>query len=133
MVNPPFFVPKSFLAVAATTAAERGKKKCFKASWRRCYYPHRSRDSLSPVCGIFKLHYTALICTAILKSLEKFFLLVHAFCYQVTVPFKQNNCMAIITLFYHGNLRIKSCFALQAAAKTRHAICQKLYTDKISE
>ena len=21
--------------------------------WRRCYYPHRSRDALSPVCGIF--------------------------------------------------------------------------------
>ena len=21
--------------------------------WYRCYYPHRSRDSLSPVCGIF--------------------------------------------------------------------------------
>ena len=20
----------------------------------RCYYPHRSRDSVSPVCGIFK-------------------------------------------------------------------------------
>ena len=23
--------------------------------WYRCYYPHRSRDSLSPVCGIFML------------------------------------------------------------------------------
>ena len=22
--------------------------------WYRCYYPHRSRDSLSPVCGIFQ-------------------------------------------------------------------------------
>ena len=21
--------------------------------WHRCYYPHRSRDSVSPVCGIF--------------------------------------------------------------------------------
>ena len=21
--------------------------------WYRCYYPHRSRDALSPVCGIF--------------------------------------------------------------------------------
>ena len=21
--------------------------------WHRCYYPHRSRDALSPVCGIF--------------------------------------------------------------------------------
>ena len=21
--------------------------------WQRCYYPHRSRDALSPVCGIF--------------------------------------------------------------------------------
>ena len=23
--------------------------------WYRCYYPHRSRDALSPVCGIFNL------------------------------------------------------------------------------
>ena len=23
--------------------------------WHRCYYPHRSRDALSPVCGIFFL------------------------------------------------------------------------------
>ena len=23
--------------------------------WYRCYYPHRSRDALSPVCGIFFL------------------------------------------------------------------------------
>ena len=22
--------------------------------WHRCYYPHPSRDALSPVCGIFK-------------------------------------------------------------------------------
>ena len=22
--------------------------------WHRCYYPHRSRDALSPVCGILK-------------------------------------------------------------------------------
>ena len=21
--------------------------------WHRCYYPHQSRDALSPVCGIF--------------------------------------------------------------------------------
>ena len=30
-----------------------GIKKCLKASWRRCYYPHRSKDSLSPICPIF--------------------------------------------------------------------------------
>ena len=23
--------------------------------WHWCYYPHRSRDALSPVCGIFKM------------------------------------------------------------------------------
>ena len=23
--------------------------------WYRCYYPHRSRDSVSPVCGIFSI------------------------------------------------------------------------------
>ena len=28
-------------------------KKCSKASLQRCYYPHWSSDSLSPVCGIF--------------------------------------------------------------------------------
>jgi hypothetical protein len=37
------------------------KKSCFlllilpwsTLLWHRCYYPHRSRDALSPVCGIF--------------------------------------------------------------------------------
>ena len=29
------------------------KQKCLKASWRRCYYPHRSKELVSPVCGIF--------------------------------------------------------------------------------
>ena len=29
------------------------KKKCLKTSWRRWYYPHRSKDAFSPVCGIF--------------------------------------------------------------------------------
>ena len=35
------------------------KKKCFfvyswsTLLWHLCYYPHRSRDALSPVCGIF--------------------------------------------------------------------------------
>ena len=46
-------MPKSPLAAARATAAGRCKKKFLKASWRLCYYPHRSRDSLSPVCGIF--------------------------------------------------------------------------------
>ena len=34
-------------------AAWKDFKKCLKASWRRCYYQYRSRDALSPVCGIF--------------------------------------------------------------------------------
>ena len=25
--------------------------------WYRCYHPHRSRDALSPVCGIFKVYF----------------------------------------------------------------------------
>ena len=25
--------------------------------WHRCYYPHRSRDALYPVCGIFSTYY----------------------------------------------------------------------------
>ena len=45
---------KSPLAAAAATAAGRGKKKCLKASWRWCYYLHRSRYSLSPICGTFE-------------------------------------------------------------------------------
>ena len=49
------FLRKSPLAAAAAMAAWRDKKKCLKASWRRCYYPHRSRDTLSPVCWIFLL------------------------------------------------------------------------------
>ena len=28
-------------------------KKSEKSLWYRCYYPHRSRDSVSPVCWIF--------------------------------------------------------------------------------
>ena len=23
--------------------------------WYRCFYPHRSRDDLSPICGIFMI------------------------------------------------------------------------------
>ena len=32
------------------------KNRVFGYSWstHRCYYPHRSRDALSPVCGIFE-------------------------------------------------------------------------------
>ena len=28
--------------------------------WYRCYYPHRSRDALSPVCGIFQESFSTL-------------------------------------------------------------------------
>ena len=35
--------------------------------WYRCYYPHRSRDALSPVCGIFKA--SALWADAFQKSI----------------------------------------------------------------
>ena len=27
--------------------------------WYQCYYPHRSRDALSPACGIFSTHVSA--------------------------------------------------------------------------
>ena len=30
--------------------------------WYRCYYPRRSRDALSPVCGIFLLDKVMGIC-----------------------------------------------------------------------
>ena len=30
--------------------------------WYRCYYPHRSRDALSPVCGIFYQGLSSLMC-----------------------------------------------------------------------
>ena len=29
--------------------------------WYQCYYPHRSRDALSPVCGIFNVYLTTLL------------------------------------------------------------------------
>ena len=29
------------------------EKNCLRASWRQCYYPHPSRDLVSPVCGIY--------------------------------------------------------------------------------
>ena len=32
--------------------------------WHRCYYPHRSRDALSPVYGIFTIHYSVTYSTA---------------------------------------------------------------------
>ena len=28
--------------------------------WYRCYYPHQSRDSLSPVCGIFLFSFNSI-------------------------------------------------------------------------
>ena len=46
--------------------------------WYRCYYPHRSRDALSPVCGIFCLEILKAVCLSfdsvpklIKKSLRK--------------------------------------------------------------
>ena len=30
--------------------------------WYRCYYPHRSRDALSPVCRIFILRKSHILC-----------------------------------------------------------------------
>ena len=30
---------------------EKTKKKSLKKGWYWCYYPHQSRDSVSPVCG----------------------------------------------------------------------------------
>ena len=46
------------------------KKRVFGYSWStllwyRCYYPHRSRDAMSPVCGIFLLHAIFLSCYAL--------------------------------------------------------------------
>ena len=38
-------------------AAGRDKKKCLTASWQRCYYPPRSRDALSPICGVFLYYF----------------------------------------------------------------------------
>ena len=45
------------------------KKKSFSANfallvgffWYWCYYPHRSRDALSPVCGIFLLFFDKVV------------------------------------------------------------------------
>ena len=35
--------------------------------WYRCYYPHWSRDALSPVCGIFSLIYIQTLCLKIMN------------------------------------------------------------------
>ena len=49
-----FFLRKSPLGAAAAMLAGKDFKKSLKASWQRCYYPHRStRDASSPVCEIF--------------------------------------------------------------------------------
>ena len=50
------------------------KKKCFfllilpwsTLLWHRCYYPHRSRDALSPVCGIFTFFFTFHLASSII-------------------------------------------------------------------
>ena len=60
-----FFAQKPLGGSDGDGGREGDTKKCFKASWRRCAYPHRLRDSLSPVCGIFFIrvtqHYLAAI------------------------------------------------------------------------
>ena len=38
-----------------------GIKKCLKASWRRCYYPHRSRESQSHLNCITGFRVTAIL------------------------------------------------------------------------
>ena len=51
-----YCIPWSILFTVKCTKTQHvhvQKHKCLKASWRRCYYPHWSRDALSPVCGIF--------------------------------------------------------------------------------
>ena len=50
--------------------------------WHQCYYPHRSRDALSPVCGIFSKY---LHCKQIIKFLFNlvFFLLLLARLYII--------------------------------------------------
>ena len=48
-----FFLFFSFFCVKAPWWRGGIKKKCLKASWQRCYYPHRLRDALTPVCRIF--------------------------------------------------------------------------------
>ena len=42
------------VAPAAMASRRDFLKKCLKAYWQRYYSLHRSRDALSPVCGIFK-------------------------------------------------------------------------------
>ena len=46
--------------------------------WYRCYYPHRSRDALSPVCGIF------FSCAC--KTIESILRLTHLFVKDIFYP-----------------------------------------------
>ena len=45
------------------------KKSCF---WYRCYYPHWSRESLSPVCGIFFFSFTFYVSMMLTAQTKRF-------------------------------------------------------------
>ena len=51
-----FFAKKNAISSLLTAAVQK--------YW--CYYPHRSTDSVSPICRIFLVHYRHVTCTGTL-------------------------------------------------------------------
>ena len=69
-------------------------KKCLKVSCRQCYYPHRSRDSLSPICGIFLTCYYFGILAPRIKTLSILGAVIFGYFLYSKLPFKQ--CFFIV-------------------------------------
>ena len=46
--------------------------------WYRCYYPHRSRDALSPICGLF-YSFNLISISSVFRGAKFTFLLTNCF------------------------------------------------------
>ena len=102
--------------------------------WYRCYYPHRSRDALSPVCGIFcfktffsfmdavlklMFEYQAVFCHKCFKKNPNIWKL---FLYSSTVPYSLLRKIYFLSIYTrrYGPLRgptSRSCGGLRPSAK----------------
>ena len=66
--------------------------------WHRCYYPHRSRDTLSPVCGIFLL---------INWDLSYF-----RFCHNLIKVLSQFEFLSLVTIWVWSHFKVFGCHNL---------------------
>ena len=69
--------------------------------WHRCYYPHQSRDALSPVCGIFFLLNPFLKQYSAAAMTGKFIPFTKAFSFLL-------HCTALIVAVLHKKVKLKS-------------------------